>query len=143
LSAASPWFVRHSALLREAARLGPVVDLACGQGRHTLATAALGVPALGLDRDAAALEALVCAARSHSPPLPVSGVRADLETAPGLPLRAQSCGAILVFRYFHRPLARALASLLHPGGVLLYETFTEDQRNLRYGPTNPAFLLAR
>jgi SAM-dependent methyltransferase len=142
-TAASPWFARHRALLREAAQLGPVVDLACGRGRHTLATAALGLRILGVDRDAAALGVLVYAARSHSPPLLVTGVRADLEQAPGLPFCAQSCGAVLVFHYLHRPLARAIATLLRPGGLLLYETFTEDQKNLGYGPTNPAFLLAR
>lgn len=137
----SPWFVRHAALVREAARLGPVVDLACGRGRHALAAAALGARALGIDRDPALLEALLRDARTRSFALLVTGVRADLETAPGLPLREESCGAILVFRYLHRPLAPAISALLRPGGLLLYETFTTDQRNLGYGPTNPRFLL--
>jgi len=141
-AAASPWFVRHASLVREAARLGLVVDLACGGGRHTLAAAALGAPALGIDRDPAALRALLGEARNRALPFLVMGVRANLETRHSLPLRPESCGAILVFRYLHRTLAPAISALLRPGGLLLYETFTQDQKKLGYGPTNPAFLLA-
>jgi len=137
----SPWFLRHAAGLRAAAALGPIVDLACGRGRHTLATAALGATSLGLDRDPAALGALLCDARSRALPGRIVAVRADFETDRALPLRPESCGAILIFRYLHRPLARQISGLLRPGGLLLYETFTEDQRNLGYGPTNSAFLL--
>jgi hypothetical protein len=46
-----------------------------------------------------------------------------------------------VFRYLHRPLAADIARALAPGGLLLYETFTIRQRDLGYGPGNPAFLL--
>lgn len=141
-TAPSPWFVRHASLLREAAELGPIVDLACGRGRHTLGAAALGAPSFGIDRDSAALEALRREAQSRGLASLTMAVRADLETAGGLPLRAESCGAVLVFRYLHRPLAPAICALLRPGGLLLYETFTTGQRNLGYGPTNPAFLLA-
>ncbi len=140
-AAPSPWFVRYASLLREAAQLGPVVDLACGRGRHTLGAAALGARTLGIDRDRAALEVLLCDARSRGLASFTMGLRADLEAGCGLPLRAESCGAVLVFRYLHRPLAPAISTLLRPGGLLLYETFTTDQRNLGYGPTNPAFLL--
>lgn len=141
LAAPSSWFVRYASLVREAAQLGPVVDLACGRGRHTLAAAALGARTLGIDRNPAALEALLREARSRALSLLAFGLRADLEATGDLPLRPDSCGAILVFRYLHRPLAAAISALLRPGGLLLYETFTKDQRNLGYGPTNPAFLL--
>jgi SAM-dependent methyltransferase len=126
--------------LREAARLGPVVDLACGQGRHTLAAAELGF-VLGIDRDPFSLGALLREARSRPLAFPVVPLRADLETGRGIPLRAGSCGAVLVFRYLHRSLAPGISALLCPGGLLLYETFMQSQRNLGYGPTNPAFLL--
>ncbi|HKE10503.1 MAG TPA: methyltransferase domain-containing protein [Myxococcota bacterium] len=141
-AAPSPWFVRHARWVREAAALGPVVDLACGRGRHALAAVSLGVRTVGVDRDRDALVTLLGEARRRGPPGVLTAVRADLETALGFPLRPESCGAILVFRYLHRPLAPALSSLLRPGGLLLYETFTKEQRNLGHGPTNPAFLLA-
>lgn len=141
LAAPSPHFAAWREALRDAARLGPLLDVACGGGRHTLASAAAGARAVGLDRDAAALRALARRAAEDGIARQVSAVRADLETGPGLPLRRGCCGAVLVFRYLHRPLAPALAEALAPGGLLLYETFTSRQRDLGHGPRNPAFLL--
>jgi len=130
---------RHAATLAAVAREAPVVDLACGRGRNALALARAGVAVLGLDRSAEHLDALCRAARAES--LPVRALRADLETAPHPPLARGRLGALLVCRYLHRPLAPVLAKLLRPGGWLLYETFTLDQRELGYGPRNPDFLL--
>lgn len=140
MSAPSPFLVAHAAALRDAARLGPVLDLACGEGRHTLAAAGLGAHAIGIDRDSAALAALREGARG-APRLRVSPVRADLEAGWGIPALAGRCGAVLVFRFLFRPLCDAIVAALAPGGLLLYETFTEHQRKLGHGPRNPAFLL--
>ena len=126
--------------LRAAALRGAIVDLACGQGRNALAVAAVGLPVVAIDRDRVALAGLHEAARRRG--LAVSALRADLETPHGIPLRAGSCGAILVFRFLFRPLAAAIEAALAPGGLLIYETFTLDQRSLPQGPRNPAFLLA-
>jgi len=117
-----------------------VLDLACGWGRHALAAAQLGARVVALDRNAAALRALVSTAKGRS--WPVSGVRTDLEIKSGIPIKSNSFGAILVFRFLFRPLVPALKEALRPGGLLLYETFTEAQRELQSGPKNPAFLLA-
>jgi SAM-dependent methyltransferase len=131
--------VDHAAALRAAARLGPVLELACGEGRHALAAAALGIPCIAMDRSP---EALALLGRTSSERgLPVHPVRADLETPHGIPARAGCFGAVLVFRFLHRPLAPAIAAALAPGGLLLYETFTFRQKELGYGPSNPAFLL--
>jgi len=94
---------------------------------------------VGIDRDPRALATLAAAARARA--LPAAALRADLETPHGIPVRAGTCGAILVFRFLFRPLAPAIAAALAPGGLLLYETFTIDQRSLPQGPRNPAFLL--
>ena len=94
---------------------------------------------LGVDRSAAFLAELCAAAGAGG--LPIRAVRADLEAAFATPLAAGRCGALVVCRYLHRPLASELAELLAPGGWLLYETFTIHQRDLGYGPENPAFLL--
>jgi SAM-dependent methyltransferase len=133
----SPFFERQIARLRDAAQLGAVLDLACGRGRHTLAAARLGIPVVALDRDRAALADL--AARAG--PLPVRTLRADVERPPRLPLAVGRLGAVLVFRFLCRDLAPELANGLAPGGLLLYETFTIQQREVAYGPRNPAFLL--
>ena len=137
---ASPLLVAWLARLGEAARLGPVADLACGRGRHALAVAARGIRTLGIDRDARALSALREAARAQG--TPVLALRADLEAPQGIPLRRACCGAVLVFRFLFRPLAPEIEAVLAPGGLLVYETFTIHQRNLGQGPRNEAFLLA-
>jgi len=125
------------AWLARLARAGPVLDLACGSGRHALAVARTGAAVVGMDRDAAALRALYRSAAGA----PAWPVRADLETGTGIPAADAAFGAVLVFRYLHRPLAPEIERVLRPGGLLLYETFTERQRDLAHGPGSPAFLL--
>jgi SAM-dependent methyltransferase len=138
LPAPSPFFLEHLEQLRSAADLGPIVDVACGRGRHALAAAERGIPVLGIDRNLESLTALSTTARDRN--LPVRLVRANLETGHGLPLAAASCAALLIFRYLHRPLVPQLVATLRPGGLLLYETFTIHQKDLGYGPKNEHFL---
>jgi tellurite methyltransferase len=132
-----------AALLRaELARLraagAPALDLACGRGRNALALAREGLATIALDRERARLAALAAAARANA--LPVFPLLAELEAGGGIPLASASCGAVLVFRYLHRPLAPEIVRVLRPGGLLLYETFTVDQAG--HGkPTHPDFLL--
>jgi hypothetical protein len=137
--APSPLVSEQLASLRSAAQRGPIVELACGRGRIACAVAAHDLAVVGIDRDAASLRELAATAREQA--LRVTPVRADLETGHGLPLRPGRCGALLVFRYLHRPLAPAIAEALAPGGLLLYETFTIHQKDLPYGPSRPDFLL--
>lgn len=135
----SPFFLRHLATLRQAAERGPLADVACGRGRHLLAAAAAGLPGIGLDRSREALRAL--AARIRADRIPALAVRCDLEAGAPPPVAEGRFGAVLVFRYLFRPLCPWLVRLLAPGGVLLYETFTEEQARVPHGPRNPAFLL--
>ena len=135
----SALFEQYAERLAQTALLGPVVDLACGRGRHALSVAERGLPCVGIDRNRSCLCDLRDRARDRS--LGLSCVRSDLETEFGLPLRINSCGAILVFRFLYRPLASAIETALAPGGLLLYETFTTRQRELGWGPSRAAFLL--
>jgi SAM-dependent methyltransferase len=135
----SAWLLTWREALEQAAARGPLLDLACGLGRNTLAAASWGVPVVGLDRNAAFLRQL--AQRARGAQLPVSGLRFDLEQGHGIPVAPGTCGAILVFRFLFRPLAPAIEETLAPGGLLLYETFTLDQRKLGYGPSRKEFLL--
>jgi SAM-dependent methyltransferase len=137
--APSPFVLAQEAALRAAARHGPVLDLACGRGRHARLLAAWGLRVVALDRDREALSGLAAAARAEG--LALSPLRADAEAPCGLPFRPACFGAVLVTRFLHRPLAPRLAALLRPGGLLVYETFTIRQRDLGHGPRNPAFLL--
>ena len=122
---------------QHAAAAGPVLDLACGAGRNALPLARAGHAVIGLDRDRARLAALRTAARG----LHVSLIQADLEASNTIPLASESCAAVLVFRYLHRPLAPEIVRVLRPDGLLLYETFTLDHREIAQHPRNPAFLL--
>ena len=137
LAEPAPWFARHAEAIVGACREAPAVDIGCGRGRHSLALAARGVTAVGLDRNATALAEFARRAQT----LPAHPVRVDLGPETRLPLRTGSCGAVLVFRFLERALVGELVRVLRPGGLLLYETFTVDQRKLGYGPRNPAFLL--
>jgi len=110
-----------------------VLDLACGEGRHARALAALGHEVLAVDRDAAALAALAGVPR-------VRTLQADLEDGSPWPLAGRHFDFIVVANYLHRPLFPAILGALAPGGVLVYETFMAG--NERYGrPSNPKFLL--
>jgi SAM-dependent methyltransferase len=138
-AAPSGFFRDQLARIRAASELGVVVDLACGRGRHTLAAAASGIPVLGIDRNRAFLAELREAAAQHA--FAVETLRADVENPAEVPLRSQCCGAVLIFRFLHRPLVPAIARVLAPGGVLICETFTIHQRPLGTGPRNPDHLL--
>lgn len=127
----SAWVRRWAPLVRTA---GPVLDVACGGGRHALFFAARGHPVDAVDRDAAAVAAL---ARQPG----ITALCADLEGGPW-PYAGRRFAAVVVTNYLHRPLFPALMAALAPGGVLIYETFA--QGNAAYGrPANPDFLLQR
>ncbi len=122
-------------MLQWAARVpdGPVLDLACGSGRHARLFASLGHDVLAVDRDAAALESMAGEPRIRT-------VRVDLEDGGQWPFPGERFAGIVVTNYLHRPLFPALAAALAPGGVLVYETFMLG--NERFGkPSNPQFLL--
>jgi SAM-dependent methyltransferase len=118
----SPW-VRPWAPLVER---GPVLDVACGAGRHARLFAERGLKVVAVDRDAQDIPG-------------VRYVQADLEGAPW-PFGAERFAAIVVTNYLHRPLLAQLEAALAEEGVLIYETFMAG--NEKYGrPSNPAFLL--
>ena len=63
---ASALVTEHLDEIRLAAARGPVIDLACGRGRHALYLARSGIPALGLDRNRDHLRELEVSARPLS-----------------------------------------------------------------------------
>ena len=120
----SEWVRRWAELVDR----GPLLDVACGAGRHAIFFAERGLEVIAVDRE----------------PQQIPGVRfvqADLEGAPW-PFAGERFAAIVVTNYLHRPLLPVLQSALADEGVLIYETFMVG--NERYGrPSNPAFLLKR
>jgi len=135
----SPFVVAQRERLQATTALGPCLDLACGRGRHALFAARAGLQVVALDRDASLLRKL--AAQATAERLAIHALRADAESPLGLPFPPARFGAVVVTRFLYRALAPRIVELLAPGGLLVYETFTERQRELGYGPSNPAFLL--
>lgn len=135
---AAKLLARWRAELLGAARLGPVLDVACGDGRNGLYLACFGARVLLVDKSRDALDSL----RDLGWPENVRFERLDLETPEPLPFEPESFGVVLVFRYLHRPLISVLRSCLAPGGMLAYETFLEGQET-RGKPGNPDHLLRR
>ena len=124
-----PWIVRFSPLVRQGA---PVLDLACGGGRHARLFLEGGHPVTAVDIDVSGLDDL----REH-PALEL--VQADLENAPW-PLPGRRFGVVVVTNYLWRPLFPVILDAVDEGGMLLYETFALG--NEAYGrPSNPDFLL--
>lgn len=136
----SAFFETHLPALRETAALGPMLDLACGRGRHSIAAARAGLRVLALDRNAPTLDEL--SKFEPEPPGSIEVMEADLETGDPPDVGRARFGAVVVSRYLHRPLMPWIEGLLAPGGLLLYETFTTAQRALGWGPKRDAFLLA-
>jgi len=129
----STWFLWHAHVIRPGAR---VLDLACGQGRHGLAAAALGAEVVGVDRDAAKLA--TARERAAAANLTVDWREADLE---GPWPEFGSFDAVLVFNYLDRASMPRILGLVAPGGRLIMETFLEAQREAGWGPTSERHLL--
>ena len=130
--------VAYLELFVEAASLGPVLDLACGEGHNGIFLAERGLDVICCDISRAALERAGDLAGRRG--VTVSLWEVDLER-PGInPLRENVYGAVLVFRYLHRPLFPCIRKALRPGGLLVYETFTAEQARLGR-PRNPDHLL--
>ena len=48
---------------------------------------------------------------------------------------------VVVFFFLQRELFPALISAIKPGGILIYKTYTTEQKNFAGGPSHPMFLL--
>jgi tellurite methyltransferase len=130
--------VEHSGLLLEKTLPGPVLDLACGEAHNSIFLALKGVKVISGDLSSEALERAGELAAECGTEISVWQV--DLEPEGVNPLPEDIYGAIMVFRYLHRPLIPCIKKALRKGGLLLYETFTVAQP--RFGkPRNPDYLL--
>ena len=125
----SAWIARFAPLVRQG---GPVLDLACGGGRHSRLFLDRGHPVTALDRD------ISQAQLGQGADL----VEADLENGSPWPLADRRFAAVVVTNYLWRPLFPRILESLEPDGVLIYETFALG--NEAYGrPRNPNHLLER
>ena len=121
-----------------------VLDLACGTGRNGLFLLSHNVPVIFADNNETSLQSIAAALEAAGRDAKGSecwsiDFEADLSEGHN-PLAGRVFDAVVVFNYLHRPLFPAIKAAVRPGGLLLYETFTVEQR--RFGrPRNPDFLL--
>ena len=155
-AAATGGFAEPASIVKELLPLlphGPALDLACGTGRHALLLARRSRPVTAVDGSAAALEIVAERARKENLPVHQTSeqgitaevrsrhirlVQADLE---GAVLPVTSFKLILCIYYLQRSLHPQIERALLPGGMLVFETYTQAQREFEGGPRNPDFLL--
>lgn len=129
----SDWVRRWSRLL---APQSSVLDIGCGQGRHMKLLAEQGHAVTGIDISPVATRAAAVFGET---------VLADIENA-AWPLmdglRARQFDGVIVTNYLWRPLFARIVESLTPGGLLIYETFTDGQEKIGR-PSRPDFLLRR
>jgi tellurite methyltransferase len=133
--------------------MGPALDLACGTGRHTLLLVARHQHVMAVDWSAAALEILETQVRAMQAPVRriqsldsprrtsrggIDLVQANLEK---IAIPEQSYDLILCIRYLQRSLFPLICRALRPGGMLLFETYTQAQLQFDGGPQHPDHLL--
>lgn len=136
----SPFLEEHLALVGPPR--GPALDVASGEGRHSLFLARTGWTVVALDISLTALERLHALARTDEE-IRASGGRvaclqADALQWPTLPARL---ALIVCSRYLERDLVPQMTEALACGGTLFFETFTRRQLGEPTGPRNPAHLL--
>ncbi len=112
---------------------GPVLDLACGAGRHVRLFLERGHPVTAVDIDLSGIADLDGRAG-------LEALEVDLEDGRPFPFAGRRFAGVVVTNYLYRPLVSALVAALAPGGALIYETFARG--NERFGrPRNPAHLV--
>lgn len=131
----SAWVQRWSHLVPER---GVVLDVACGHGRHARWFYEQNHPLALVDRAQEAIE-FIADILPARPALAVEAVVADIEEGPW-PFAGRQFDAVVVTNYLWRPLLPTLLASLAPGGVLIYETFTQGNETVGK-PSRPDFLL--
>ena len=114
------------------------MDIACGRGRHAVQMASWGIETVAIDFSVVALR--LAASRAAAMGCNLTTQCLDLED-PETDLGDGTYDLVSVFNYLHRPLIPALKRCVRPGGIVVYKTYTQDQRKFCTGPRNPAYLL--
>ena len=118
---------------------GLALDVSGGVGRHSIWLAQRGWRVKLLDiSEVGVKQAEENAKRTGTASSIATEIR-DLNTMHDL--GREQYDLVLVFFYLQRELFPALLDAIKPGGILIYKTYTTEQKNFAGGPSHPMFLL--
>jgi tellurite methyltransferase len=115
------------------------LDIACGTGRDAVFMASRGLRVDAWDNLPDAIERCQDLASRNGVNVRVE-VR-DVVSAPAPDIALDSYDLLSCFNFLHRPLMPVIAAAVRPGGFVVYETFTREQRRLFGKPRNDSHLL--
>jgi len=110
--------------------------VAMGTGRHALFLAGRGYEVTGVDISPVAVQR--CLEEASRLGVRIEAICADLMS---WQWPSSAFDIVLDFYFLQRDLCPRMAAALRPGGILVFETFTTDQRQFGWGPTEDGFLL--
>jgi SAM-dependent methyltransferase len=133
----SPFVIRWAtALAGSVSAPRRALDVAMGRGRHAVVLGQAGFRTFGVDVKLDAVREALERAATYG--LSVRGWCADLTQHP---LPREAFEFVVVTRYLQRDLFASIREAVTPDGVVVYETFTVNQRALGAGPRSPDHLL--
>ena len=119
---------------------GKALDLAAGLGGNALFMAEKGLEVHAWDISPVAIEKLTADARQQN-----LTMHTQVRDCLAQPPEPNSFDLIIVSRFLERALCSAITAALKPGGLLFYQTYTQEKQKGRgsQGPSNPHFLLEK
>ncbi|HEX3154210.1 MAG TPA: class I SAM-dependent methyltransferase [Candidatus Angelobacter sp.] len=118
---------------------GLVLDIAGGVGRHAIWLAQHGWRVKLLDIAEVGIKQVKENAKRAGTSRSISAEVCDLNAMQNL--GREQYDLVIVFFFLQRELFRALLAAIKPGGILIYKTYTTEQKNFSGGPSHPMFLL--
>jgi len=118
---------------------GLALDVAGGVGRHSIWLAQRGWRIKLLDISDVGIKQAEANAKSTGTAASISLEVRDLHVMQDL--GREQYDLVVVFFLLQRDLFPAVAAALKPGGLLIYKTYTAEQKNFAGGPSHPMFLL--
>ena len=110
-----------------------LLDLACGNGRHSIYAASIGYRVISVDINKNILSEM----QNNEFIIPI---QLDLEKNNIWPLQDDKFDVVIVTNYLYRPIFKNIIKSMKSDGKLIYETFTEE--NSAFGkPNNKNYIL--
>ena len=110
-----------------------LLDIACGNGRHSIYAASIGYKVISLD---IRKEKILKLASNKL----IYPIQLDIEASNAWPFINKTFDIVIVTNYLYRPIFKKIINSIKLGGTLLYETFSVE--NSIFGkPNNPNYLL--